>query len=118
MSFMPNQAASVPIMIRGTQTNPAFWIHTRVPSSNVWAWPPSAPNRLIVTTSGTRNCIRLTPTLPSPELRARALPFRSEEHTSELQSLMRISYDVFCLKKKKDTTQKPQSTETTNHIQH
>src|SRR3546814_79560 len=29
-------------------------------------------------------------------------PGRSEEHTSELQSLMRISYAVFCLKKKKD----------------
>src|SRR3546814_9876056 len=29
------------------------------------------------------------------------LPHRSEEHTSELQSLMRISYAVFCLKKKK-----------------
>src|SRR3546814_2211257 len=28
---------------------------------------------------------------------------RSEEHTSELQSLMRISYDVFCLKKKTTT---------------
>src|SRR3546814_1240396 len=28
---------------------------------------------------------------------------RSEEHTSELQSLMRISYAVFCLKKKRDT---------------
>src|SRR3546814_4045321 len=28
---------------------------------------------------------------------------RSEEHTSELQSLMRISYDVFCLNKKKHT---------------
>src|SRR3546814_5065319 len=28
-------------------------------------------------------------------------PIRSEEHTSELQSLMRISYAVFCLKKKK-----------------
>src|SRR3546814_4150040 len=28
---------------------------------------------------------------------------RSEEHTSELQSLMRISYAVFCLKKKKDS---------------
>src|SRR3546814_8599034 len=27
-------------------------------------------------------------------------PYRSEEHTSELQSLMRISYAVFCLKKK------------------
>src|SRR3546814_1861164 len=30
-------------------------------------------------------------------------PIRSEEHTSELQSLMRISYAVFCLKKKKKT---------------
>src|SRR3546814_2927870 len=30
---------------------------------------------------------------------------RSEEHTSELQSLMRISYAVFCLKKKKQTIQ-------------
>src|SRR3546814_1674251 len=30
---------------------------------------------------------------------------RSEEHTSELQSLMRISYAVFCLKKKKEHTQ-------------
>src|SRR3546814_1093709 len=29
---------------------------------------------------------------------------RSEEHTSELQSLMRTSYAVFCLKKKKNTT--------------
>src|SRR3546814_9652261 len=33
--------------------------------------------------------------------------FRSEEHTSELQSLMRISYAVFCLKKKKSETKKP-----------
>src|SRR3546814_3879700 len=31
-------------------------------------------------------------------------PARSEEHTSELQSLMRISYAVFCLKKKKNNT--------------
>src|SRR3546814_1831079 len=32
-----------------------------------------------------------------------AVAVRSEEHTSELQSLMRISYAVFCLKKKKLT---------------
>src|SRR3546814_17317486 len=32
------------------------------------------------------------------------VPVRSEEHTSELQSLMRISYAVFCLKKKKTVT--------------
>src|SRR3546814_1738605 len=34
------------------------------------------------------------------------LDARSEEHTSELQSLMRISYAVFCLKKKKDHNDK------------
>src|SRR3546814_3423085 len=33
--------------------------------------------------------------------RGQARTLRSEEHTSELQSLMRISYAVFCLKKKK-----------------
>src|SRR3546814_4773774 len=38
---------------------------------------------------------------PAPPDRAGA--GRSEEHTSELQSLMRISYAVFCLKKKKTT---------------
>src|SRR3546814_4153389 len=43
--------------------------------------------------------------LKVPNSRAMILPFffRSEEHTSELQSLMRISYAVFCLKKKKTT---------------
>src|SRR3546814_7100017 len=45
---------------------------------------------------------------PSPDycrqIRATgAAAIRSEEHTSELQSLMRISYAVFCLKKKKTT---------------
>src|SRR3546814_8598103 len=57
-------------------------------------------------------------TLPQARLRARDLSLdgaqfpwrtidRSEEHTSELQSLMRISYAVFCLKKKKHTTHHP-----------
>src|SRR3546814_5055705 len=36
-----------------------------------------------------------------PDARPIHWPMRSEEHTSELQSLMRISYAVFCLKKKK-----------------
>src|SRR3546814_2009535 len=38
---------------------------------------------------------------------------RSEEHTSELQSLMRISYAVFCLKKKKYKEQTPKQTKIT-----
>src|SRR3546814_4764575 len=41
---------------------------------------------------------------------------RSEEHTSELQSLMRISYAVFCLKKKNKNTQNHQSILTLTHI--
>src|SRR3546814_10587533 len=41
---------------------------------------------------------RLGRAIPVP---AATLPVRSEEHTSELQSLMRISYAVFCLKKTK-----------------
>src|SRR3546814_1418339 len=41
------------------------------------------------------------------------LVFRSEEHTSELQSLMRISYAVFCLKKK--TTKNNQQTVNRQH---
>src|SRR3546814_1116482 len=41
-------------------------------------------------------------------------PPRSEEHTSELQSLMRISYAVFCLKKKKKEQKQEIHTHSTN----
>src|SRR3546814_4549053 len=42
------------------------------------------------------------PVIPGAVVRVRPIGMlRSEEHTSELQSLMRISYAVFCLKKKK-----------------
>src|SRR3546814_7498676 len=54
-------------------------------SSPVWA-PPCSIEALIVSRSAASFCSR-----------------RSEEHTSELQSLMRISYAVFCLKKKTKT---------------
>src|SRR3546814_1450146 len=49
----------------------------------------------------------LTRAIPSPLVcivLLSALALRSEEHKSELQSLMRISYDVFCLKTKKRKT--------------
>src|SRR3546814_2727125 len=41
---------------------------------------------------------------------------RSEEHTSELQSLMRIAYAVFCLKKKTKTTTNTQRYRTTTYV--
>src|SRR3546814_9681200 len=40
---------------------------------------------------------------------------RSEEHTSELQSLMRISYAVFCLKKKPNTILTAETTDARHH---
>src|SRR3546814_2713122 len=49
---------------------------------------------------------------------AAGLPIRSEEHTSELQSLMRNSYAVFCLKKKKTTQQTKQHKIQQNHNIH
>src|SRR3546814_1300988 len=64
--------------------------------------PPMTPD--LVKGSTTRH-ITSQVVLPSPY--ADSFSMRSEEHTSELQSLMRISYAVFCLKKNNNT--KPQS---------
>src|SRR3546814_1529519 len=52
---------------------------------------------------GDKKTYQMDPANAEEALREVALDLRSEEHTSELQSLMRISYAVFCLKKKKDT---------------
>src|SRR3546814_3643424 len=73
--------------------------------NRVYAWPVpcSAPRPPVVPSSP-----RPGPSLPPCGCRHRTpwpgtrSPPRSEEHTSELQSLMRISYAVFCLKKKKN----------------
>src|SRR3546814_8900050 len=54
-------------------------------------------------TKGRQKCRPLRSCEAQPAGRAEA--YRSEEHTSELQSLMRISYAVFCLKKKKSPNQ-------------
>src|SRR3546814_10833051 len=48
-------------------------------------------------------------------LRAEGFDARSEEHTSELQSLMRISYAVFCLKKKNKTQDEQHKVHTRSH---
>src|SRR3546814_9236633 len=63
------------------------WLDLMFRESNRWMNP----------LSGVNSRMRLK---PRRQLGS-CLPIRSEEHTSELQSLMRISYAVFCLKKKK-----------------
>src|SRR3546814_8152338 len=60
------------------------------------------PKALVSFDEPMANWSRLSlPSMPAPAAKS----FRSEEHTSELQSLMRISYAVFCLKKKKHQQQ-------------
>src|SRR3546814_10887414 len=65
--------------------------------------PPPAFGRWRGIATGARHDnARVRPSVQPPCYRW--IGSRSEEHTSELQSLMRISYAVFCLKKKKATT--------------
>src|SRR3546814_3213648 len=74
-----NGASSAPASISTPCESPSGATAAILPTPSTWPvtmWPPSS----------------------SPTFSARS---RSEEHTSELQSLMRISYAVFCLKKKK-----------------
>src|SRR3546814_7909819 len=97
------------------------------PTTSVSMWPASesrASERVAspATTSTTMNTPR-TPNAASrlPLWRAPAPPawlweWRSEEHTSELQSLMRNSYAVFCLKKNKTHTIIQREKERTDHI--
>src|SRR3546814_7007980 len=59
--------------------------------SELWGQPVVVENR-----PGAGATVGSAPVAAQP-----ADGYRSEEHTSELQSLMRISYAVFCLKKKK-----------------
>src|SRR3546814_10497916 len=72
---------------RSTRTDTLFPYTTLFRSEliNTGDFPPNAPARAYGKTTW-------------------KIGMRSEEHTSELQSLMRISYAVFCLKKKKTTT--------------
>src|SRR3546814_8131206 len=80
--------------------------------------PPSATSVVLRShfslSSISNTCIRLaqffssSPSGKTTETTCLPAASRSEEHTSELQSLMRISYAVFCLKKKKHLEQKQQ----------
>src|SRR3546814_1071758 len=98
---------------RSTRTDTLFPYTTlfrspgKIKPSEKYPLPEAMPKGYILSASKSGNRILLT-------------AIRSEEHTSELQSLMRISYAVFCLKKKTNVkvptqrntkiTQKPTTT--------
>src|SRR3546814_7816697 len=85
--------------------NRACRIHARAFAKLIHRGNSSPPMRSIIAFfRGFPPWWRDGPASPSPHIRFHgrdARKYRSEEHTSELQSLMRISYAVFCLKKKK-----------------
>src|SRR3546814_8967865 len=77
---------------------------TAIGAALIWALQPSVPNaaeNLISAGEGSRAEV--------------VTGGRSEEHTSELQSLMRISYAVFCLKKKKKNKKDKENQENRNN---
>src|SRR3546814_2386144 len=83
------------------ERSPTFWPLRRCATWGAMlmlSWPPQTTMR----ESPTRTAWEPIATARRPEPQSWLI--RSEEHTSELQSLMRISYAVFCLKKKKLTT--------------
>src|SRR3546814_946473 len=75
--------------------------HNRAPPSNrTWATPACRRANPCPDVAPARHQDHFASTTHSPAARAAPSSLRSEEHTSELQSLMRNSYAVFCLNKK------------------
>src|SRR3546814_7637665 len=86
-----------------------LWLATcAVAAIALYAFPglilkPTLDHRLVMIAVGLCALLSLVQCVQTPmSVMTQARKARSEEHTSELQSLMRISYAVFCLKKKKN----------------
>src|SRR3546814_3239132 len=94
----PSGPAAPVLVIAKTAGLLARSFFPRSPSRPVGQWRPVSADDLL-TVAGAAPASHRLPVSPHGEA-----PSRSEEHTSELQSLMRISYAVFCLKKKKTTS--------------
>src|SRR3546814_1401662 len=92
---------------RFTRTDTLFPYTTlfRSPSADIHPAAPAplppAPQAAHCPDRAAPGCGQPIPPAPPPRSGPATCSRRSEEHTSELQSLMRISYAVFCLKKKK-----------------
>src|SRR3546814_4532948 len=107
---VPPQPPELPLVVR------VYCAQSPTIAASAWAFLPRFEHRsFLPARSCRRSAITCRRGYDWQRTRQMALPFpitlptdywyssarRSEEHTSELQSLMRISYAVFCLKKKK-----------------
>src|SRR3546814_7328879 len=113
----PNRRARVPASVAGSPTSANGGHPRRAPRYRRSS--PNLPQKEGARVQSTAIPLSMTaaPLAARPARVERAVAVRSEEHTSELQSLMRISYAVFCLKKK--TQQNPQlTTKQHKHAKH
>src|SRR3546814_2647693 len=97
----------LPILILTAHNNVAVAVEAMRAGATDFLSKPIAPDRLLAalhsavsTSSDTGELRPLTEKMPAPLAFEEIVGSRSEEHTSELQSLMRNSYAVFCLKNK------------------
>src|SRR3546814_1640446 len=105
---MPAPSSATTLLVSAIPTVTRF--HTALQAPR--AWP-----KILVACSPARKCRVTWVMLPVPFKTSTSCVSRSEEHTSELQSLMRISYAVFCLQKKKtkSSTQQTKPKHKSNH---
>src|SRR3546814_4775723 len=93
-------------VLRGVERGGHVPILVRIRRSGLSREPRTAPRECPPACRGAESARRRRrPTSSRRGSAAPRRPGRSEEHTSELQSLMRISYAVFCLKKKNNMIQ-------------
>src|SRR3546814_4713444 len=104
-------AVEPPMMMSPWPEPITLWTLTKVlpslplPSSRLIVTPPAASPKLTVLLPVPPRTVVLAALTTITSSPSPPSSVRSEEHTSELQSLMRISYAVFCLKKKTHNTQ-------------
>src|SRR3546814_2474553 len=77
-----------------------YYVHEPLGAAHSYASRLTEPATILVADFGGGTTDFSIVRAAEPGSLRRCVPLRSEEHTSELQSLMRISYAVFCLKKK------------------
>src|SRR3546814_8903388 len=107
-SFPPRRSADLAIALSTVDGKTQWQTASTVETSSLFgaATPAIAFDTVVVGfSSGELMAMRIENSRPvwQDTLARTGIATRSEEHTSELQSLMRLSYAVFCLKQKKET---------------
>src|SRR3546814_9923443 len=97
--FSPVSSSASPPTLKNTTSLPGLRRLCLRTSSVIWPLTDEEAPCTMICTPSARAALSLSDAPAGPPWLSYSTSCRSEEHTSELQSLMRISYAVFCLKK-------------------